>query len=239
LELRPADDARLALKLTPLPQHERGLIGEFLVSVAAADEVVTADEVRALKKAYRHLGLDPASLETLVAGRVRVSGQPPHVADQLVLDPSRIRQIMSETVKVAELLSRVMLDDDSDESASIPQLAGSTCGAAQATVRSIASNSSTVKARPFTEPAIVVGDATDERHDVSGLPVRFQQFANIASSKPVWNRRDLEQIARQHNVMLSGALEAINEWSLERCGDWMFQEVGDSLTVNQACVAKQ
>jgi hypothetical protein len=61
----------------------------------------------------------------------------------------------------------------------------------------------------------------------------------IASSKPVWNRRELEQIARQHNVMLSGALEAINEWSLEHCGDWLFQEDGDSLTVNRACIAKK
>ena len=239
LELRPPDDAHLASKLAHLPPNERGLIGEFLISVAAADEIVTADEVRALKKAYRHLGLDPTSLETLTAGRVRVSGQPSNVTDQLVLDPSRIRQIMSETAKVAELLSRVMLDDDSEQAASTPQTAGLSGGPAPTTVHSTASSIWAATAPPSAAPATVAGDAAGEQHELSGLPVRFRDFAMIASSKPVWNRRELEQIARQHNVMLSGALEAINEWSLEHCGDWLFQEDGDSLTVNRACIAKK
>jgi uncharacterized tellurite resistance protein B-like protein len=233
LEAHPAADARLASKLTHFPQKERELIGEFLVSIAAADEVVTAEEIRALKKVYRQLGLDAKSLENLTVGRVRTSDQTSDGADHLVLDSRRIRQIMTDTERVAELLSRVMLDDDLE---SMP--------ASNPTDR--LSNPT----RPAGEPdvpdaptpirrAAAGTEVTANHREKNTLPLHIRRFACVASSKPKWNRRELEQLARQNDIMLSGAVDTINEWSLEHFGDWMFQEEGDALVVNPACVPEE
>jgi uncharacterized tellurite resistance protein B-like protein len=238
LQLRPPDDLRVASKLSHLPLGERRLVGEFLIGVAAADEVVTAEEVRALKKAYRLLGLEPDAVERLAAGSVRVSGQLSNAADHLVLDSARIRQIMTETARVADLLSRVMLDDDSEgeptHAASngelLPPVARSPSPMIQG--RDDAKTSGDSPHRATLDEFVV-------RSELPGMPERFRHFAEIAVGKSDWKRSELEGIARQAGLMLSGALDAINEWSLDRCGDLLFQDNGDSVTVNRTCLGPQ
>ncbi len=238
LQQCPPDDLRLASKLSHLPLQERHLVGEFLIGVAAADEVVTTDEVRALKKAYRLLGLEPDAVDRLAAGSVRVSGQRSDSADHLVLDSARIRHIMTETARVADLLSRVMLDDDSEgeptDAASNGELHPPAARAPSPMIlgRDGAKTSGDSRLRPTLEEFVV-------RSELPGMPERFRHFAEIAIGKSNWERSKLEGVARQAGLMLSGALDAINEWSLDHCGDWLFQDIGDSVTVNRTCLGPQ
>jgi uncharacterized tellurite resistance protein B-like protein len=238
LQQRPPDDMRLATKLAHLPPQERGLVGEFLIGVAAADEIVTKDEVRALKKVYRLLGLDPDAVERLAAGSVRVLGQPSDVADHLVLDPARIRQVMTETARVADLLSRVMLDEDSEGEPAFPASEKDPhlpAARLQPPMISHRNGGETFGENGHRATSDAIGGSCD----LPGLPARFLGFAKIALSKSAWEQSELEEIARQSDLMLSGALEAINEWSLQHCGDWLFQENGDSVTVNHSCLEAQ
>jgi hypothetical protein len=42
-----------------------------------------------------------------------------------------------------------------------------------------------------------------------------------------WTTTEIQQLAREHKVMLSGAVEAINDWAFEALGGQLAWEDGD------------
>ncbi len=64
-----------------------------------------------------------------------------------------------------------------------------------------------------------------------GLDDRFRLFLDAAVARTTWTRQELTAVARQQNIMLNGAIEAINEWSQERFGDWLIND-GDQIHIN-------
>lgn len=45
-----------------------------------------------------------------------------------------------------------------------------------------------------------------------------------------WTPAELRELADKCHIMMSGAVESINEWSTERYGDWIIEE-GDAYHV--------
>lgn len=219
----PADDTSLARKLQELPEEQRNIIGDLLVGIASADEIITPDESKALKKTFRNLKLDPARIDRLSEGVVSVEDDTSAEAE-LVLNHDRIREIMSETSQVAEFLQTVMVEDDEEVSVPVvePDLKND--------VKSVpvepalhAENQTEVKYESGTEIA------TDFNY--TGLDVRYQPFLKELLSRSQWSRIDLEACARSQGLMLMGALEAINEWSLDSLGDWLIDESEDTVQI--------
>ena len=66
---------------------------------------------------------------------------------------------------------------------------------------------------------------------LSDLSKELREFVRAASSKKVWNRLDLDQLSRQHRVMLGSAIERVNEWSYDRLGDALFIEDNETFLV--------
>jgi hypothetical protein len=54
--------------------------------------------------------------------------------------------------------------------------------------------------------------------------------------RPHWSAGDLEVIARQEGLMLGGAIEAVNEWSLDEYGDLLLAEEDEEIIVNRGLV---
>jgi uncharacterized tellurite resistance protein B-like protein len=210
----PTDNFSAARALrTHLTVEQRRLIGEYLVGIAAADERILPEEVDALRRAYRELGLESADLDSLLAS-VSVSPtaaqQPDRAGQEFRLDMTRINSIMAETAKVTEFLKAALVDDTEEEESALskPSAEAST---PQASV-----------------PLEGVPQApVDPRFE--GLSNRYVPFASIAIEQATWTRSALDTAARQQGLMLGAAVEAINEWAYEHLGDALLIEDNDQV----------
>lgn len=205
-----------------LTQKQRLLVGEFLVGVAAADEVVTSDEVKALRKAYRSLDLEESDLDDLLARHASAKvGAAPDASNrsggELRLDMSAVSRIMTETRQVAEVLRQAMSegDDETEE------------GPTEAPAASTAIASPPESMTPQTAAAAP-----------GSLAPRYQPFLAELLTRPEWTGEELRQLADQFGLMLAGAIEAVNEWSLEEHGDWLVEE-GPTYAVRQELLTEE
>ncbi|WP_278472296.1 TerB N-terminal domain-containing protein [Gimesia maris] len=222
----PADETSLARKLMALPEEQRNIVGDLLVGIASADDIITPDETKALKKAFRNLKLDPDRIDQLTEGVVSVEDDSSAEAE-LVLNHDRIREIMSETSQVAEFLQNVMIEDE--EEVSVP-------------IEETVEPDLKIDVQPVpVEPALHAEKQTEVKFEsdtenttdfnCTGLDVRYQPFLKELLSRSQWSRTDLETCARSQGLMLMGALEAINEWSLDSLGDWLIDESEDTVQI--------
>ena len=203
-----------------LPHHHRLLLGNFLVAIAAADQIVTKDEIRALKKAYRALGLEPGELDELLCKHAIDDGQPQAAEPQeFRLDRATITGIIDDTGKVAEILREAMAADEEDEESSFAVPASiSTVGTSEEAESQVAV--------AMLEPEPIRSGPTPETDELAAvdLHARFRPFLNAIVKKEQWTQEELKALAREHNVMLNGAIGAINNWSRDRYDDWLIEE---------------
>ncbi|MCC7424477.1 MAG: TerB N-terminal domain-containing protein [Planctomycetaceae bacterium] len=237
----PVDDVRLAKKMGHLPGAQRELIGEFIVSVATADEVVTPEELKALRKVYRNLGLNADNLQQLAAGRIALDDGSDFRAktaieasdDELVLDPERIRRIMSETEQVADLLQTVMLTEEDDLESTDSMLTETADRGDSTSIHSTAGGHLTDGDDVSTRSEGVNRIPPPETAATEGLDPRYHRFLHTALSRAEWTWPELEALAREQRLMVRGAIEAINEWSTEKWGDLLLDDTGNSVIVQQ------
>ncbi|MCA9123212.1 MAG: TerB N-terminal domain-containing protein [Planctomycetaceae bacterium] len=215
LHSRSGDNTISKMLAKRLPRQHRLLVGEFLVGVAAVDELITKDEIKALRKAYKSLDLDAADLDKLIARHAVQETDEATAAPQdaeLRLDMLAISRIMTETRQVAGILRDAMAEDDEPESSSGYSAATRTAVADPPAVKP----TSTSIAQPHT-------DDTD-------LDFRFRPFLAAVLERDEWTPAELRELADKCHIMMSGAVESINEWSTERYGDWIIEE-GDAYHV--------
>lgn len=221
----PADDTSLARKLQELPEEQRNIVGDLLVGIASADDIITPDETKALKKAFRNLKLDPDRIDRLTEGVVSVEDDT-STESELVLNHDRIREIMSETSKVAEFLHTVMVEDEVDETEPLES-----SEEIQEEVEQNSDSHREVKQSDEAEVTVRFKSADESDIDCEGLDARYHVFLKELLSRNHWQHSELEAQARTNGLMLMGAIEAINEWSLESLGDWLIEETGDTVQV--------
>lgn len=199
----------------------RRSVGKLLVGVAACDGVITKDELRALRKCFRSLGLTSDALDAMLQelapnlaeapvsvtpGRQRGPGEPiPHAraADaEIKLDREAIARIMHETRDVSALLARAM-DIPTEAQLGHP-------------VAVMDLPADDADAPHIPTPAI---DPPNCRETSTKLPpARFAAFYSELIANKHWPREDAVQLARHHGHMLSGAIESINEWAFDELG---------------------
>lgn len=243
-----------------LPVDARQGLGRLLVAVAAADGFILPKELSSLRKCYRALGLGPelldrtiaelapASDEGLVAiqaaravpGRAGEPIPPPTQEGAIQLDRVAIRRILAETEQVRRVLVEAMTTLNEPEGTELEPAA-----AALAPLPSIETSNavtfmptptplySTTPSPTNAKPAIVPDSGTSGGSPTAlpGLSPRFMPFYEEIATRPSWPLEVAKSVARRHKVMLSGAVDAINEISLETQGRSIIFEDGDHLTV--------
>ena len=207
LHSRSGDNSITKTLAKHLPLDQRKLVGEFLVGVAASDEVITGDELKALRKAYKSLNLDAADLQKLVQRHEDASETPDDTPPELRLNLQAVSAIMSETNQVATLLRDAMMDHDDEPIESVTE---------EAEAIDVATETSALPEDSRPSPQAAVDD--------NDLNARYQPFLADILAKSEWSSGDLRTIADDHKLMLAGAIEAINEWSTDRYGDWLIEE---------------
>jgi uncharacterized tellurite resistance protein B-like protein len=205
-ELRLAKRAAQVLSI-----DQRLVIGDFLVGIAATDQVVTAAETAALRRAYHALDLDISQLDRLLVPQNSDSHPSRESAPaSFTLDLAVIATKMRETAEVAAILEKAMAVPEDELQAVRSPFRSAIDLAHPTTTRSPAADSQTTVATPSEE--------------FEGLAAQYCPFLRLALQKPTWLKTELESVARDQQLMLSGTVEAINEWSQERFGDWLIEE---------------
>jgi uncharacterized tellurite resistance protein B-like protein len=222
-----ADLGAVAKRLeTLLAPDARRQAGRLLVAIAAASGNIDRKELTALRRCFRALGLPPEQLDetvaqmvpqvgtdfvTVAAGQSGVGGESIPPRNALRLNREAISVILAETREVATLLATAMREESESEQ---PASEGT----------AVVVTADRVSAEPMASPA---GAAADP-----GLPARYAPFLSALQVRSRWNRAEAVALAREHRVMLDGAIEAINEWALESGGTPLVDEVDGELLVD-------
>ena len=204
-----------------LPHKHRLLVGEFLIGVAAIDDVITDGELKALRKAFRSLDLEESELDALIAANTVPQSReanPSFQTTEIRLDVDAISRIMTETREVAKILHDAMAEDDEKE------VFSADIGSDGTSFESTSAMTAVVAAPPLQD----VG---------SELSERFRPFLKEVLVQSEWTESEIRELADNCRVMLSGAVEAINEWSMERFGDLLIEE-GEVYYVQQNLVVE-
>jgi uncharacterized tellurite resistance protein B-like protein len=215
-----------------LPAAQREKMAKLTLVLASTSGVISSSELRVVRRVYESLGLATGEIErsinelrgddepiTVVRHNVRDKGetipprQPP--ADSLKLDHAAIAEIVKDTREVTEMLAVAMSAADNAE----PPVETDS-PADQNTV-------STTEHSPVSIPQ----DAL--------IPSLQQQYVPLYEqliTKRTWAMAEAESMARQHGLMLGGAIEAINEWCFDAHGEQLLVEDSDNLVVETTAI---
>ncbi|MFC7761753.1 TerB N-terminal domain-containing protein [Catellatospora bangladeshensis] len=226
-------------------------IGDFLVTVAAADGVISPEEVATLSKIYGLLGLDPATVfgklhhaasrppsanrPTPAIGPVvvRPASQAPIEYAIPVIPPSSSNQLATATRRPASASVPPPSDAFTLDSEAIAVKLHET-----ATVSALLSSIFTdddvmVNTSPTTWVTSADPNASSEQADrIAGLDSGHGALLRDLASKPSWTRAGFEDLAARHGLMPDGAIDVLNEAAYEKAGEPVIEDDGD-LQINQ------
>ncbi len=234
-----SDVKRLGARLQRvLPADGCRTIGRLLVAVAGIDGVITDDELAALRRCYRALGLPADLLQatldecapgatdepvTVMQGQPAVRGEaippPPGKPQGVQLNRELIMKIMSETREVSIMLAEAMSVNDAEPDEAVIQELVTVVTIEPATA--LAEQEQTSAAT--LEPALP-----------DGVPARYAGLFVAITAMDRWARIDADALAREHGHMLAGAIEAINDWAFERLGTQLIYDDGDQITIERS-----
>lgn len=218
------DVSSVGATLRKLDAAHRALMGRLILSVVAADGVISDDELKALRKLFTILGYSKPETEQAIrsltvtpdatdepvevaagveAERGEVIPAPPSPAvPTLRLDRMAIAAIMKDTHEVAQMLAEAM-----------------NLETAEVMVDVSAQPAHTPDSSPSLDPSV---------------PTRYTAFYQVVVTKTSWSQSELAALAKRHGLMLSGAVEAINEWSTEKHGGPLLYDDGATFTLEAA-----
>ena len=211
--------AGMKRKMEVLSVEERADVGGFVIDVAAADGIISPEEISTLTKVFRHLGLEEAdvyrqvhALGTGDKGPVTVRDAEPATRwavpepatdtpqrPVVMLDPVKVQARLAETAHVTALLTDIFADDDTP-AAMLPPPGGGTAAP-------LAS-----PGQPTTSPAA--------ESAIEGLDAAHSALAAALAGQPEWDRGDTGEIAESLGLpFLDAALDIINEATMDACGE--------------------
>jgi tellurite resistance protein len=222
----------LARIAKPVPKEQRELICEVLVYVAAADSVVTKDEIRALERIFRAFELPLEKLEnhlkslgpefgevTIQNAGDRTPGEPiPRPGQPFRIDMSRVDRIAQETSEVVGILSKVMTEEE-------PESAEPT--------RNEESLAPKVSTAPLVPQLKEPGRAAPEW--LKSLESKYQPVLLHLLERVSWSRTEFDELAKKSGLMPLDAFDAINGWADEKLGDFLL-EGEDTISIRKQLI---
>ena len=198
--------AGLKKRIAALDATQRQGIGEFVVSIATADGRVTPSEVSSLTKIFKLLQLDPGG----VYGMIHALSTP----DSASADPAVVPVTVKPPSKPSAGFAIPRATDDLP-----PSVPGVTLDMARVEAKLAQSAAvSALLSSIFVDeeeqaPALAQSDQVD------GLDLAHSAFLRALARQAEWPRGDLESLAAEFNVLPDGAVDAVNEYAIERAGE--------------------
>jgi hypothetical protein len=203
-------------QLSKLNPKAREVVASFMIQVALADGVVEPSEVRILEQFFTAMGMDQAGLYSRL--------------HNLGVDTRASEKPADARVKQKATSKPVTVHFDMDKLAKL---------------RSEEAKLSTLLQEIFNDPPESHGEPeTDEKLPEVGesslLPLDADHTAllEILLQRPEWTRQELEDLCAERGLMTDGAVETINEASLDKL-DSALIEGEDPVTINTDLLIKE
>lgn len=218
-------DANVALRSLPqmakiIPKESRLFVLRTMAHIAAADNEVTLDELKILRRMARAFDLDADAVEkllredeafrevTIEGGRGKQSGEtipvrPTEQPAAFALDHDRIKALTQETHEVISMLSVVMAEPDE---------------------------------APVAAPVSVATAPVEMSAPIAwltGLDARYHSAVLTLVRHDELTTADFDALAAKHHLMPDDLLNAVNTWSDETLGDFLLER-GENLRIFRA-----
>ena len=207
----PPDLALFRRHLKDVPDDTSHELGQFALALAASDGVISNKEVGALERLYKAMGLEQdgiySALHALTSGDEPVTVLPASRQEQGFGIPARPDDGGSVSLN-AERVAYVMAN-----TARVSSILGEIFQGEE----------------PEEELAEVLENADN---GFAGLDAKHAAFLGELLMRSHWEAGEYETLARQFQLMPAGAIETLNEWSLDHFDDLLIEE-GQGYTVNQ------
>jgi hypothetical protein len=186
-------------------QRSRQQVGQYLVELAARRGPIGPSQVSGLTKAYTALGLEPASMFTLIHERATAAASdpieirpavpgkrgeaipsPPAGENSVNLDPAVIAVTLAQSDQASALLGKIFTEGEP------------------------------------TPPPVLVPSAPG----ILGAP--YLELLGQLAARPTWTHADFSEAAAALGLMPNGALEVLNEAALDLGGDPVLEGDGAS-----------
>lgn len=188
-------------KLEATPPEDRAGLGGFLAALAMSDGPASPKQITALEKMFGHLGISDADLYRQLHGLEPGGAGPVLVREEH--DGARWG------------IPRPAVIPDSGASAELDQ--GRVQARLAETARVAALLSDIFADETPAEPSV---PASDPETTVDGLDSPHRHLLSALVEKPEWKRRSAEEMAASFGLpLLDGALDVINEVSMDTCGE--------------------
>ena len=201
------DMSMLRTRLRNASEDMRSALGQFAVVVASADGEIAPEEIRVIERLYAAMGLNReraySDLQTLNSAPEPITVRPAdHTAREFVI-PSPPSQVPADRVTLdAARVADVMAD-----TSRVSRVLGE------------------VFADSDDDDEKEVDDTTPEAADgFDGLDAPHIAVVSALITRRQWTEDGVASLADEHQLMVAGALETINEWAFNKFDDALIEE---------------
>lgn len=200
------------IQLKPKKDHfrtiEQSQAADLVIEVAFTDNDFNKHRINKAQKVYTYLGGSKIGLPSIIHKLQTTGGISRHnTVGNNGLDLAKLKEYESETRNSAEILNNVFSD--------------------------------TEDAGNNNKPAELVDEVGDETRNskesgvkegsgvYNALDAEHRKLYEALIKKEVWSRSDVSALCQDLNLMLSGAIETINDWSFEHIDEAVIEEDED------------
>ncbi len=196
-------------------------VGVLIVKAGFCDGLFSKAKIRKAEKVYSYLGCDVGTLSSTIHVLQTSSGLVNNSKPNKSLDFVKVKQYETETRDVAAMLSTVFAAEDIEAAKQDENI------------------TEELVVLENTDEGISVDEATDSTTDaLDGLDKEHSLLYTSLVEREVWSTAEVEQMCEKLDLMLSGAIETINDWSFDRIDTAVIEEDEDSIVIDQDCVAE-
>ena len=206
----PSNITGLKARLEVLGRTEKAAVSRILVGVAMADGQIDSEEIKQLEKLYTMLGLDKA----LVTGDIHGMS-----LSKAGLRPSSSQSEITSSAPTSFQLDESILAIHESETKDVQSMLGAIF----------------VEDEPTVESDDSTTDSTTSEEEIGIDKQHYALFESLIR-KDKWTREEVEALCRDLGLMVSGALETINDWSFDKVDSAVLEEAGDAIYVDQEIV---
>lgn len=219
-EINTNDTIKKLIKM--LEDSEKETIAKYMISVAMADGIVKDSELKILQKIFKQLDLSEDYLNSTLSELINSADDVVVVEKGVATKKkgSRIPKNIKSDERIELKLDVKKLEKIKINTSEIHNVLQEIFADEQAEV---------LKSEPIET---VSSEDEDKKEIESGL----LGIVNIIIDKESWTRNELLNIIQNKGMMLSSAIDEINEWSEEEYGDFLVEEDDDVYLINEAVV---
>lgn len=219
-EINTSETIKKLIKI--LDDSGKETIAKYIISVAIADGIVKDSELKILQKIFKQLDFSEDYLNSTLSDLI-------NSADDVVI----VEKGTSTKKKGSKIPANIELDDKLElklDTEKLEKIKINTSEIHNVLQEIFAEEQDEILK---SEPIEVDNSEDNDKIEIeNGL----QNIVNIIIEKENWTRNELLNVIQNKGMMLSSAIDEINEWSNEEFGDFLVEEDEDVYLVNEDVV---